>query len=124
MEYYKNINERSPNTYYVPNKYKHLKEELISNGINIKEFEMEYEKSFLKFNTDYAKKIYADIYQYDNDNLKKHYSHTCHYGLYSSSQLSLNHLICVMIYCNYHVKCIYILYYICYIIYILYFIDE
>eukprot|EP01084_Bolivina_argentea_P020546 38200_1 len=100
---HKHINDVVDSHYYVPSKYSNLKQELISNSISIvgiKQFNIELKKASKHNSTEYALTIKADIEHYCQK-LKNYPDHPCNYGYDDCYQLSVYHLLCIIVYCNY-----------------------
>eukprot|EP01084_Bolivina_argentea_P006914 13064_1 len=73
-------------------KYKSLKNELINNDIatiNIEQFNMEYNKAHIHFNSNYCKQKYISR------------DFTTFWSVYSYFEIRVDHIFALMIYCNY-----------------------
>eukprot|EP01083_Nonionella_stella_P173839 600850_1 len=108
-DHYKTINQRDKlgRKFYVPNKYKNLKEELLTNEvytIDVNQLNEELDKSKLYINSEKCKSLKPHIDGY-NYNQKIFDEHPIHYGYTDSSfdHPSLNHLLCIQIYCKYDI---------------------
>ena len=104
-DYHKKLTGQN-NMYYVPSKYKDLKQELTENKIEcigIDRFNSDYKKALKYQKTEDCATIKADIDNYCPREMKMHI-HPIHYGLNDSSPFIIDHIMSIMIYCNYDVK--------------------
>eukprot|EP01084_Bolivina_argentea_P003298 6190_1 len=89
--------------YYVRAMYTNLKEELIVNSINIKQFANEYQKALKYYLSHYCKQ-FIQCYQKRVEQRRdgSGYTHKIQPGE-TARCLSINHLLAIMFYCNYDV---------------------
>ena len=93
--------------WYIDKKYKDLKEELTNNDISkisVEEWINQYNKGKQYLETDYAKTLTATVFDFG---LASYVNRKC-YGIPNGEQISLNHLIAIIVYCGYTVCTIYL----------------
>eukprot|EP01084_Bolivina_argentea_P227991 385151_1 len=82
--------------WYIKSKYKSLKEEVTNSNINIDQWTSEIHKAKLHQQTRFCKKELLA-----NTSMIKTLHSTSSYGIQDGSPITVNHLVCVIIYCAY-----------------------